>query len=939
MSTHPTVTQTVEIDVLGGLAVRVAGQPVPIRGEIARALLARLALTPGVTVPSEELVRELWAAPPENAAVSVRGNIGKLRATALGDHIGGGRGGYVLEVPESAVDIVRLRSAARAARAELIRGGRDDGGLADIVALIESDAEPVPELVEQPFARTARSSFREERRFAAERLAELSLDDGDPERALVLASGLSAEHPLADEPVRLVALALARLGRTSDAIAAIDDFGDRLAEAQGIELPPVLAVLRQAVLRLDPDVVEVESGTPSAVERHGIPLPITQFVGRAAELATLAAARTEARLVTIVGPGGVGKTRLAVESARRTTTDIDEIQWLLDLTTLAPGSSLTALVADAVGASEPTVAAVARLLDGRRTLLILDNAEHVLASARSFVKAVLESCAGLAVLVTSREPLRLPGERVVHLAPFTGEHADDAIALFTDRAMDARHDFDARAQHEGIARLCGELDGIPLALELAPARLDVMELGQLASSLRSRSAREAAAGQPMTAELRHESLAAAIRWSIDLLDPTELEVLSQLAAFAGTFDLAAAAAVCAVTGADAAEETVRLAQKSLVAVVERAGSPRRYRLLESVKALVLAAHPIRERDAWRRRHLDWFGSVVDAAEPRLRSHDRRAAWDSLEAANADLALALDTAVDLGDRAAALRITGGQAENWMRPGLYAEGRAALERAFATPGTAPAGIEARALFGAMLVSYQGGDIRAAFDFAERGVARATEAGDRDRLAMLHGYLAYASSTVGELTRAKASVAAATELLDEVQPWASCTVLLGVGQAEHALGHPARALAVLTESRKEAERIGYTFVARSALYATGKVLIGVRRGRDAIDLLVPGAAAALADEQPIAALSMLYLAGGACALIERHAAGLTILEAVDRICARWGFALTEADAEVRELRPRLEQALSATESDAARARSTQLGLPELLRFAAAAPARSAR
>ncbi|MGX5695782.1 ATP-binding protein [Agromyces soli] len=940
-----------DIELLGRIAVRVGDTELTLRGELPRALLARLALAAGEPVAGELLVRELWADPPETAAVAVRGNISKLRAAGLDPYLHGGRGGYRLDVDSEHVDLLRLRTAVRELRAAVAEGadGAASGDrLADLdgVAALLWSGEAVPELESQPFAARLRAELAEERRFAGQELVAALIARGDHQRALAGAGMLRAAHPLAEEPARLEALALAGTGRTSEALATIDAFAERLADELGLELPAGLAELRLQVLRADPEVAPAADAR--RVERHGIPLPLTHFVGRQAELAALAEARGRARLVTLVGPGGVGKSRLAVESARRTGAEVDDEQWMVDLAALPEGGDVLRAVAEAVGAVDSTAEAVIRRLAGRRALLLLDNAEHVLEPARLAVRRLLEGCEGLCVLITSREALRIPGERMIAVAPFVGDAAAEAVALFAARAADARSGFVVdEANRAEVRELCAALDGMPLALELAAARLDVMELADLADSMLGAAAVDqpgeggddtGEAAVDRRAASRHSSLVDAIGWSVALLEPDELALLAQLARFAGTFDFADIAAVCTVGRGggpvgDAVSTAVRLAQQSLIAVIDREGRSRRYRVLESVKAFMRARHPLAEADAaaWAARHAAWYAELADRLDPELRGAGKHRARDLLDQASPDLRLAFEHALAAGDRRAALRIVAGQAEHWMRKGTLADGRAAIVVALGMAGRADAAVEARAYVGAALLSYQGGAYEEALGYMHEGFVAATAAGDVGRQALLLAYSAYGRSLFGDAEAAEEQVAQATALMEQVEPWVRCSVLLCVGQTLRALGRPAQALEALQRSKTIAVRTGYAWIATSATYVTGKVLVDVRRGQDAIDVLLPGVAFAIADEDPTSALALLHLIGGASAFVERQAVGATIFAAVDRLGARYDYnpVLAEGD-DARVHRERVAMALSKEEQARAAARGTGLELDELFALA---------
>lgn len=905
---------TPTVSLLPDVAVLAGGGRAPIRGEIPAAIAARLALTPGVAVTTDALVAALWSDAPDTAAVSVRVGVSKLRATALGAVLEGGRGGYRLALGSDDIDLLRLER-----RMSTPGDARDAAErLAELDAIEPLwGADPLTALRARPFAVDARRRFADLRRNAMDELAVLRLDAGRVDAAARAAALLVAASPLDPRPTELLARALARGGRAADALAAIDALRERMRDELGLDLTPDLDALRQAIVRQAPDVVGA-GRAEVAVERHGIPLPLTRFVGREAELAALDDARAGARLVTLVGPGGVGKTRLAIESARRSSRALDDEQWMVDLAAVATPDGVLPAVAELLGGAEPTLDVVARRLSGRRTLLVLDNAEHVLDAVRDLVRRLLAGTEGLSVVVTSREALKIPGERVVAVAPMLDAALGDAERLFRERAADIRPDLDL--DRDSIRRLCVVLDGMPLALELAAAQLDVLGLGEVADAV------VAGASSPGMAA-RHASVTDAIRASVELLGAAERTLLAQLAGFAGTFRVEDAAGVCRADDLDVAVLTRRLVQKSLVASTDDPRAGRRLRVLESVKAFARDHLDPGDAAAWRIRHRAWFADVVDALAPDLRGHDAARARALLDLAAPDLQLALGDAVDAGDRTAALRIAGGQAHYWMRRGLLAEGRAALERARAVPGEAPGLVESSAVAGVALLAYQSGDPESATRYMVDGLQLAAAVGDTDRLALLHGYAAYAASLFGDRDQVEPLAAGAEAALDGAEPWVLAEVRLCQGQALRALGRPAQALDRLAEARELATRIGYGWIAVSARYVAGKVLVDVRRARDAVELLVPGARRAFLDEDPTSALALMHVVGGACALLERHRDGAVIFGAVDALGARFGYSPVRTEGQDAQAhRDRVAAGLVPGEWESALRDGARLGFDEL-------------
>ncbi len=903
------------VSLLGGVAVLVGEERHPVKGVIPGAIVARLALAEGAVVSTDTLIEELWADPPESAAASLRVAVSKLRSGTLGAVLAGGRGGYRLDVEPDRIDLVRLLRLLEDPHAR----SRDE--LEEAEHLWAED--PLHDLADRPFAETLRIRFRELRRAAAEELARLRIESDDHGDAALGLERIAGEFPLHERPVELRALAFARAGRTSDALAEIDAFRRRLDDELGLDLPSSLDELRQSIVRQVAQVVAPRDAATRVV-RHGIPIPLTRFVGRERELAAVEDGRAAARLVTLVGPGGVGKTRLAVESARRSTRTTDDEQWMADLASITSPDQVVPAIADLVGATTPAVEAIARVLDGRRALLILDNAEHVLEVVRAAVRALLEQCEGLTVLVTSREALRIPGERLVQVAPMLGGALGDAEQLFLDRAADSRPELDLERRSDAVRRLVTLLDGIPLALELAAAQLDVLELDEVAEAVTAGTATG-------TTSSRHSSVTEAIRTSVDLVSADERDLLGQLSRFAGTFDTDAVAGICVAEG-DVVPLTRRLAQRSLVAVVEHERLGSRFRVLESVKAYARAGLAVSDEEGWDRRHLEWFAAQVDAIEPQLRSHGASKAWAVLDVSTPDLQQALRTAVALGDRGAALRLTGGQAHYWMSRGLLAEGRGAIEAALAVPGDADDRVEGIALSGVALLAYQSGDPAAATAYLQRAMESSTAAGDTSRVAMMLGYFAYAATLFGDKEQGQGLIAQAVATSEHAEPWARAEVLMCQGQALRALGKPAQALDSLAESRRIALEVGYQWIATSATYVAGKVLIDVRRARDAVDTLVPGAASAYLGEDPMGSLALMHAVGGACAFLEQHRVGAMIFGAVDRLGRRYGYNPVQTEgADAQQHRDRIAEGLTPGEFQQAYRAGEQLEFDDLFRLGA--------
>ncbi|HEY8588127.1 MAG TPA: BTAD domain-containing putative transcriptional regulator, partial [Naasia sp.] len=794
-----------------------------------------------------------------------------------------------------AVDLLRFRSSA----ADLPRLGTGDEALAAAEHLVRISAREPFEELRAPFVAAARFRYREERRGVLERLGELLLQRGDITAAVLAMEDAVVEHPYDEKPTRLLALALARSGRRSDALEAIDAFGRRIAAWRGLETPTRLLELRQAIVRHDPNVL---GRATRSVVRTGVPHPLTRFIGRRDELGRVAEARQTGRLVTLVGPGGVGKTRLAIELARAATTD-DE-QWFVDLAAVGDPDRVLPAVADTLGAVAPTLEAVAARLAERSTLIVLDNAEHVIGAAAAVASGILSRAETVSLLVTSREPLRLPGERIVHVTPLTLE---DARAVFLERAADATGGRVDEAV-ELVDEIVDSLDAIPLALELTAARLDVLSGRELLDAVRTGGGfdeRGSGAG-------RHDSVVNAVRWSVDLLTGSQRDLLIQLGRFAGGFTEEAVLGICDSED-DPAVLLARLVDKSLVSVSHGDAGLRRYRLLDTVRHYVNSLDEPDEE--WWDAHRRWLADFATDQGPRTRTHDARVANALLDVLSADLRVALDNAVAAGDRVGAVRIAGPQAHHWFTRGLMAEGIRNIERALAVPGDLPPLLEADTMLHLTVLLYQSGNAERAFQTIGRAFECGVAAGDAAIPSVALARTAYGRSLFGQVDEARQLMAQAAELSGSAPDWARAEVLMCRGQTLRALGEGDEALASLDESIELATRVGYGWMMASASYVAGKVLTDQRRGREAIAELRRAAARALAAEDPTGTLANLHQIGGACALVERHEEGARVFGAIDRIGARYGYNPVVAEGEeTRALRDRVAAGL--TPNDYARA-----------------------
>jgi predicted ATPase/DNA-binding XRE family transcriptional regulator len=524
--------------------------------------------------------------------------------------------------------------------------------------------------------------------------------------------------------------------------AVYRDTAERLAEALRLEGEErvrfeAIASGRRRAASTQPFAAE----TPTV----GIPLQLTTLIGRERELDLVLAAigADEHRLLTITGPGGIGKTRLAVEAATKVSVGREGSTFFIPLAANRDPELVAAAVAHAVGVrhtNEPPAEALRDYLLHRRTLLVLDTFEHVL-DAAPLVGDLLASCPGLTILVTSRAALRLRGEHEIALAPldlppeFRAPHVGDlsrysAVTLFMDRARAATPDIKLDDETGPIvAEICRRVDGLPLAIELAAARVKHLSLAALRDQLEHRL--RVLVGGPRDLPPRHQAMDAAISWSYDLLEPHEQQLFRQLSIFAGGWTLEAAQSVCARGDRpeDALDGTSTLVDKSLVFLTESADGNFRYTMLDVIHEYASERRGGSEQaDELGLRHADYFLRLAEDAEPALGGMEQDAWFHRLDAENENLRAALRHSVDRGDAERALRLSGALWQFWRRRGDIAEGRSWLEAALAMPGAADPRSRGKALWGAAWLAYHQSDFGRSESLGQQLNSSAREAGDR-------------------------------------------------------------------------------------------------------------------------------------------------------------------------------------------------------------------
>ncbi|MGX9889685.1 AfsR/SARP family transcriptional regulator [Streptomyces sp. NPDC002276] len=644
-------------------ALRPDGTPVPVGGARLRALLTVLALRPDRAVPASFLVDEVWGAdPPADATGALQALVGRLRRALGADAVGSTESGYRLAVAADDIDLHRFERLTGEGLRALADGNpaKAAEALDDALALWGG-----PALADLP-DRTAEAARWETRHLDARRArltAGLAL--GEADTALPELTALCDTHPL-DEPLQSLRLQVLRAtGRTAEALAAYEDVRHLLADRLGSDPGPELRALHGELLRS----ADGESGArtiPVRTEADAVPASpppgnlrarLTSFVGREADIDVIRTDLVAARLVTLLGPGGAGKTRLSQEAAEGVRDAARDGVWLAELAPVDDPEAVPEAVLTALGARETVLygagAEAIRAAGGdrhddpverlaehcgrRRMLIVLDNCEHVVDAAARLVEALLERCPELTVLATSREPLGVPGELLRPVEPLPDPVA---LRLLAERGAAARPGFTVEDDIEACAEICRRLDGMPLAIELAAARLRMLTPRQIADRLDDRFRLLTSGSRTLLP--RQQTLRAVVDWSWDLLDADERDVLSTLSVFAGGCDLAAAEAVC---GPVAFETLGSLVDKSLVVAAPSGEGEMRYRLLETVAEY--AGERLAEsgrRPAAERAHLTYYRELARTTDPLLRGPGQLAAVERLEREYENLRTALRHAV-------------------------------------------------------------------------------------------------------------------------------------------------------------------------------------------------------------------------------------------------------------------------------------------------------
>ncbi|MEU3452808.1 BTAD domain-containing putative transcriptional regulator [Micromonospora sp. NPDC006766] len=808
------------VGILGPLEVRDGDQIVEVTGARLRALLIRLALDPGRPVGVSTLAEALWGdTPPADTANAVQSLVSRLRRAVPGLGVLSGPTGYRLDLGPDDVDAKRFERLTRVGR-EALRAedaGQALAALRDALALWRGPA--LVDVADAAYAIAAAGRLEELRLTAQEDRIEAELRIGHPALLVAELDELTAAHPLREPLAVLHMRALAAAGRPAEALTAYERIRQRLADALGVDPSPELRAAHLALLRGEAAPPPAKVAAP----RGNLRAALTTFVGRDEDLRQLTKQLAEHRLVTLVGPGGAGKTRLAGAAAGMLSDGIAGGAWLVELASITDPADVPRAVLDALGrrdraletarpAPRDTMGRLVDALLANDTLIVLDNCEHVIDAAAQLTDELLGRCPGLRILATSREPLGILGEALDPVPPLRLPPADvtpvealayPSVQLLRDRAVAVRPGFAVIDGNVGdVVEICRRLDGLPLAIELAAARLRTLSPRQVAAGLDDRF--RLLTGGSRTALPCHRTLRAVVDWSWGLLTDDERRLIERLAVFPSSITADSAAGVA---GGDAASLLDALVDKSLLQIV----GDGRFRMLETIREYGLERlAEVGGVAAARAAHTAYFLHLVQTADPHLRTAGQLPWLRLLEAERDNIVGALHFACDAGDADTALRIGAALALPLAIWGDGGIGGDVLARALTLPGPALVAERAIVVVIRMITEmFSGSRMPEEPEVAELTAAiRAAHGSTNPYVALLEPALAIFTDDTS------AGIAAVDRARGHADPWVDGTLLALRGQIKENDGDAEGMLRDLTQATKELRAVGERWSLSGAL-----------------------------------------------------------------------------------------------------------------------------
>jgi predicted ATPase/DNA-binding SARP family transcriptional activator len=929
------------IGILGQLEVRDAdGQLLPVGGARLRSFVIRLAASEGDPVSVDRLAEDLWPREqPADAANAVQALASRLRGIAGRDVIGYGPAGYRIAVRADEVDARAFERLVAAARIELDLG-RAEAAAAQFRRALQLWRGPaLADVADAAWAAGVITRLSELRLSALEDRIDADLALGRGPELVPEVEELATEHPLRERLRGQLMRSLYAAGRQADALAVFEDTREALAASLGIDPSPGLAAVHLAILRgeLPAGPLPWPAGEPdrpaggdrlagsqrpagggAATPRtSNLPAQLTSFVGRDDELSRVAKLLEESRLITLTGPGGAGKTRLAIEAGAR--LDVADGVWFVALAPVrdsldvpqavlaATGGHETAWPVDAMEAARLAALGpldrLCELLAARELVLVLDNCEHLLDAAASLAVRVLADAPGVRILATSREPLGVTGETLspVPSLPLPSEDADaaelagnPAVRLFADRAAAVRPGFVVRDENAAdVVATCRALDGIPLAIELAAARVRALTPAQVADRLADRFALLSVASRGTMP--RHQTLRAVVDWSWDLLDDAERAILRRLSVFSGGATPESAEGVCRLAGQAAVGDDILAGGRDVVDIIASlldkslvtagGGDHVRYRLLETVRAY--AAQRLAEAGETEQvaaAHARYFLDLAERAEPKLRSREQLIWLRLLSAEYDNFTAALRHSVAARDGVTVLRFVAALAWYWVTHDYDAE---AAEWAAAAVRLAPPEVPAEladAYALCQVVSVMG-EMRDADPSVEQlgEVLRKLPAPAEDSG---HPLLALVAPMLAALAgSAEAAGAALDKVAAHPDPWVRAARKLAGGHLAINSGNIEAGGDELAEAYRLFERLGDRFGLVVSLSGLAEVSMAHNEPADAVRSLEEARDLAVVDIGGNWAQTLGVPLGRARAAAGDIAGGRAELEAAVRLAERVG------------------------------------------------------
>jgi predicted ATPase/DNA-binding SARP family transcriptional activator len=808
------------VQILGPLEVNSDLGSLSLGGRKQRVVLAYLALRIGRVAPADDLIEAGWGDNlPDNPPNALQYQVAQLRKiieidAANPQYLITSKPGYRLDLDTVSSDAEQFEELLAAAREAFATGDNDRAAslLDESLALWRGAA--LAEFRYDDFARADAERLEDERIAAVELQMDIAVVAGRHVEVSPQLAQLTREHPLREGLWANRVLALYRSGRQSEALRVFQDARDSLNEV-GLEPGTELRELEQQILdqdsSLDPEASQ--SRTPS----HNLPASPNRLVGRKADIEKVSELFDPGRLVTLIGPGGAGKTRLAIAVGRCLLDRYPGGIWFLPLDTLEDGSLLAAAVGRVVGMREvpgrEVVDTLARHLSAKKTMLVLDNCEHLIEPVAAFVGDVMARCEQLSVLATSQVTLESAGEVIFTVAPLTipGQTASiydpiseiDSVALFLERARDAGatvEDWDDAAM-AAVANIVTALDGMPLALELAAARTRSMSLDEIARGLNDRFAILSLG--PRTAPARQRSLRAAMDWSLHLLEDRQRTLMVKLSVFAGGFDADNAAAVAGTSTSKIRDDLAALVDRSLLTRGNDVAGSARYAMLESFRQYGMNELPADQLASLRDAHLAHFAEFVTEADDGIRSSDQVNWLHRIDSAYANIRTAIEWSLDGGSLQTGIRLAARMGRYWDWRGLLKEGSAWTGRlTAAATGPVPGLPEIQGA--RSYIAWEHGDLEEARRVSDLALASARELDDPTEVALALSSRMLISRSTGDIESARSDSAEIKRATDRAgDPWlvawaesAMATVEVAANDLDAAESHTNRSRKLFAE-----------------------------------------------------------------------------------------------------------------------------------------------